>query len=65
MQDTLLNLLHSLSLILVSGFHASELLVTFVVALAFLAMAAMGREHDKAETASVDEHRADWLPRPR
>jgi hypothetical protein len=63
MQNTLFDLFHSLGLIVVSGFHASELLVTFLVALAFLTMAVMGREHEESEAASLEDHGRGWLPR--
>lgn len=65
MIDSLLSLFYTLGLILVSGFHASELLVTLFVAAAFLTMAVLGREREEADAASLDYVGHDWLPRSR
>jgi hypothetical protein len=61
MSDTFINLVHSLGLALISGFHASELLVTLLVAIGFLIMAAQGREHADAEDTTLDHEHHRWL----
>jgi hypothetical protein len=68
MQDTLINLFHSFGLTLVSGFHASELVVFFLVAIGFLVMAAMGRDkHTEAALLDHEPHHRwhGWFARHR
>ncbi len=68
MPDTLLNLFHGFGWTLVSGFHVSELVVFFLVAIGFLSMAALGREKDEEATLLDHEphhHRPSWLARHR
>jgi hypothetical protein len=67
MPDTLLNLFHGFGWTLVSGFHASELVVFFLVAIGFLSMAALGRDKDDEATLLDHEphHRPSWLARHR